>query len=127
MPRIPLRRSFDIIKLAYHGCNNRPFFHIVLLKNISKRNAPPIEMLGTYDPMPNMFNEKLVSLDVDRIKFHLASGAALSKPVEKLLGLSGLLPVHPMSYITAKRNRQKQEAQAESQAQPAEDGKSEES
>lgn len=116
MPRIPLRRTFEIIKLAYHGCNNRPFFHIVLLKNISKRNAPPIEMLGTYDPMPNMYNEKLVSLDIDRIKFHLGNGAELSKPVEKLLGLSGLLPVHPMSYMTAKRNRQKLEAQ--DQAEP---------
>ncbi|GFS06338.1 28S ribosomal protein S16 [Elysia marginata] len=116
MPRIPLRKSFDIIKLAYHGCNNRPFFHIVLLKNISKRNAPPMEMLGTYDPMPNIYNEKLVSLDIDRIKFHLASGVSLSKPVEKLLGLSGLLPVHPMSYMTAKRNRQKLEEQAESEA-----------
>lgn len=26
-------------------------------------------------------------------------------------GLSGLLPVHPMSYITAKRNRKKLEAE----------------
>ncbi|GFO02566.1 mitochondrial ribosomal protein s16 [Plakobranchus ocellatus] len=72
-------------------------------------------MLGTYDPMPNIFNEKLVSLDIDRLKVHLANGVALSKPVEKLLGLSGLLPVHPMSYITAKRNRQKLEAEASSQ------------
>ncbi|XP_055878414.1 28S ribosomal protein S16, mitochondrial-like isoform X1 [Biomphalaria glabrata] len=101
------RKTFDIIKLALHGCTNRPFYHIVLLKNISPRDAPPVEQLGTYDPMPNIFNEKIVSLDVDRIKFHLANGVALSRPVEKLLGLSGMLPVHPVSYLTAMRNKRK--------------------
>lgn len=87
MPRVPGKKVFNIIKLAYHGCSNRPFFHIVLLQNISDRDAPPLEQLGTYDPMPNIFNEKLVSLDTDRIMFHLAHGVALSKPVEKLLGM----------------------------------------
>ncbi|KAH9520161.1 37S ribosomal protein S16, mitochondrial [Bulinus truncatus] len=101
------RKTFELIKLALHGCTNRPFYHIVLLKNISDRDAPPAEQLGTYDPMPNIFNEKIVSLDVERIKFHLANGVALSKPVEKLLGLGGVLPVHPVSYLAAMRNQKK--------------------
>merc|ERR1711962_1304217 len=54
--------------------------------------------------MPNIHNEKLVSLDVERIKYHLANDAEMSDTVSKLFGLAGLLPVHPMSYITAKTN-----------------------
>ncbi|XP_035826342.1 28S ribosomal protein S16, mitochondrial [Aplysia californica] len=110
MPRLPQRKSFDIIRLALHGCTNRPFYHIVLTKNTRPRDAPPFEQLGTFDSMPNIHNEKLVSLDIERIKYHLANNVALSKPVEKLLGLGGLLPVFPMSYTIAKRNRKKMEA-----------------
>jgi small subunit ribosomal protein S16 len=45
-----------------------------------------------------------------RIKYWLGSGAKTSKSVEQLLGLCGFFPVHPMTYITAKRNRVKAEA-----------------
>ncbi|CAL1526126.1 unnamed protein product [Lymnaea stagnalis] len=114
MPRL-ISKTFDIIKLALHGCTNRPFYHIVLLTNKSPRDAKPAEQLGTYDPMPNIYNEKVVSLDVERIKFHLANGVAMSKPVEKLLGLSGLLPVHPVSYLAAMRNRKKLQDKVEEQ------------
>lgn len=91
MPRLPTAKTFSIIKLALHGCSNRPFYHIVLLNNTSDRDATPFEQLGTYDPMPNMFNEKIVSLDIERIKFHLANGVAMSKPVENLLGNSNII------------------------------------
>ncbi|CAG5132006.1 unnamed protein product [Candidula unifasciata] len=116
MPRVG-PKVFQIIKFAYHGCTNRQFFHIVLLDNKSPLNATPYEQLGTFDPLPNIYNEKLVSLDVERIKYHIAQGVALSRPVEKLLGLAGLLPVHPMSYITAKRNRKKLQAEAAAQSE----------
>ncbi|BFY97195.1 hypothetical protein BsWGS_00235 [Bradybaena similaris] len=116
MPRVG-PKVYQIIKLAYHGCANRPFFHIVLLNNTSPRDAPPFEQLGTYDPLPNIYNEKLVSLDVERIKYHIAKGVVFSKPVELLLGLSGLLPVHPMSYITAKRNKKKLQEAAAAQSE----------
>uniref|UniRef100_A0A0B6YYU2 Small ribosomal subunit protein bS16m n=1 Tax=Arion vulgaris TaxID=1028688 RepID=A0A0B6YYU2_9EUPU len=111
MPRFN-QHIHNVIRLAYHGCTNRPFFHIVLLNNNADRDAQPLEQLGTYDHMPNVYNERLVSFDVERIKYHLAQGVAVSKPVEKLLGLSGLLPVHPMNYIEAQRNRKKIQAAA---------------
>lgn len=49
---------------------------------------PVIEQLGSYDPMPNQHNEKLVSLNLERIYYWLGKGAVASKPVEELLGKS---------------------------------------
>ncbi|XP_066591648.1 small ribosomal subunit protein bS16m isoform X2 [Prorops nasuta] len=72
---------------------------------------PPIEQLGSYDPIPNKFDEKLVSLNLERIHYWMGRGAALSEPLERLLGLSGFLPMHPTVFIRAWRNRRKQEQQ----------------
>lgn len=67
---------------------------------------PPIEQLGTYDPIPNTNNEKLVSLNFERIQYWIAKGAHMSTPVAELLGLCGFYPKHPRSYMTAWRNRE---------------------
>ncbi|XP_070543289.1 small ribosomal subunit protein bS16m-like [Ptychodera flava] len=102
------------IRLALHGCTNRPFFHIVVMPHIHPRNYPPREQIGTYDPMPNKHNEQLVAINFERLKYWMAQGAILTKPVAKLIGLSGFLPVHPMSYVDARRARMQAEKQAES-------------
>jgi len=51
------------------------------------RNSRAIEQLGTFDPMPNKHDEKLVALNFDRLKFWIAHGAELTQPVGKLLGM----------------------------------------
>ncbi|KAL8600412.1 37S ribosomal protein S16, mitochondrial [Nucella lapillus] len=107
MPRMAPKVSQLMIRLALHGCNNRPFYQLVLMPGRAHRNAVPLEQLGTYDPMPNGHREKLVAVNFERLKYWLASGAHCSKPVESLLGLSGFLPIHPMSGVTAERNRRK--------------------
>ncbi|XP_047539519.1 uncharacterized protein LOC125072843 isoform X1 [Vanessa atalanta] len=68
-------------------------------------SLPVIEQLGSYDPMPNMDNEKLVALNLERIKYWLGHGAHVTPPVAELLGLAGFFPIHPRSYMTAWRNR----------------------
>lgn len=68
---------------------------------------PVIEQLGSYDPQANEHNEKLCALNLERIAFWIGRGALISKPVEELLGLSGLLPIHPRTYMTAWRNRRR--------------------
>ena len=64
-----------------------------------------IEQLGTYDPIVNTHGEKLVSLNIERICYYLAQGIRLEPPVSQLLGLAGLLPQNPTTYMTAWRNR----------------------
>ncbi|XP_026465414.1 probable 28S ribosomal protein S16, mitochondrial [Ctenocephalides felis] len=97
--------SAKIIRFARHGCTNRPFFHIVVTERRRDQHQPVIEQVGTYDPLPNQYNEKLVSFNFERIRYWLGSGAHLSEPVAELLGLSGYYPIHPRTYMTAWRNR----------------------
>ena len=75
-----------IIRLARFGCTNRPFFRLVVTQKYRASQGPVIEQVGSFDPMPNKNNEKLVALNIDRIKMYLAYGADMSKPAAKLLG-----------------------------------------
>ena len=64
-----------------------------------------IEQLGTYDPIVNAHGEKLVSLNIERINYYISQGVKLETPVAQLLGLAGLLPQSPSTYVIAWRNR----------------------
>lgn len=44
-------------------------------------------------------------MNVERIRYWLGKGAHLSVPAAELFGISGLLPIHPRTYMTAWRNR----------------------
>ncbi|KAG6443509.1 probable 28S ribosomal protein S16, mitochondrial [Manduca sexta] len=111
------------IRLIRHGCTNRPFYHISVIHRKRPNSLPVIEQLGSYDPMPNINNEKLVALNFERLKYWLGKGAHVTNPVGELLGLAGFFPIHPRSYMTAWRNRQterenlaKQEAENQEKA-----------
>lgn len=81
---------------------------------------PVIEQVGTYEPIPNKFNQQMVSFNYERIRHWLGSGAHLSRPVAELLGLSGLLPVYPKTYQQAWRNRKQAKEEAELAAKASE-------
>ncbi|KAF2904045.1 hypothetical protein ILUMI_02142 [Ignelater luminosus] len=104
--------SAKIIRFVRKGCTNRPFFHIVVAERRIEQQGPAIEQLGTFDPMPNEQDEKLVSLNFERIRYWIGNGADTSKSVRRLLGLAGFYPVHPTSYITASKNRRTEEEAA---------------
>lgn len=53
----------------------------------------------------NKYGERLVALNVERIRHWIGTGAHISKPSAELLGIAGLLPVHPKTLMTARRNR----------------------
>ncbi|RMX45819.1 hypothetical protein pdam_00015608 [Pocillopora damicornis] len=99
-------KTIVTLRFALYGCKNRPFFHIVATNRKRPRNYGALEQVGTYDPLPNTRNEKLVSLNMDRIRYWLSVGARPSRPVAILLGLAGILPPHPRSLVTAARNRE---------------------
>uniref|UniRef100_A0A7E4VDX7 Small ribosomal subunit protein bS16m n=1 Tax=Panagrellus redivivus TaxID=6233 RepID=A0A7E4VDX7_PANRE len=98
------------IGLALMGCTNRPFYHICVFpdRSLGRRHEGNIvEQLGTFDPLPNVRNEKLVSMNIGRLKYWIGVREAhISVPVLELLGLSGLFPVHPKTYIRARDARQ---------------------
>lgn len=102
------------IRFVRHGCTNREFFHIVIadvrisqnilffcivpersctilliviyLQRKKEQFQPVVEQVGTFDPMPNTNDEKLLSLNFERIRYWLGRGAEPSKPVAELLG-----------------------------------------
>lgn len=80
--------------------------YVCLFQRRKNQHQPVIEQVGTYDPMPNEHNERLVSFNFERIRYWLGKGAFLSTPAAELLGIAGLLPIHPRTYMTAWRNRQ---------------------
>ncbi|XP_037090613.1 probable 28S ribosomal protein S16, mitochondrial [Pollicipes pollicipes] len=110
-----MNRAALAIRLGYHGCANRPFFHIQLQKKHHARAhaSPVLEQLGVYDPMPNINNERLLSINFERLQHWLGQrkSVEVTLPVQQLLGLVGFFPVHPRSYIQAWRKRREQEAE----------------
>ncbi|KAL8963839.1 MAG: hypothetical protein Q9183_004913, partial [Haloplaca sp. 2 TL-2023] len=40
------------IRLARFGRRNAPFYNIVVAQARTARNSKPLEVLGTYDPIP---------------------------------------------------------------------------
>ncbi|XP_029286558.1 small ribosomal subunit protein bS16m [Cottoperca gobio] len=104
--------------LAGHKQANRPFYRIVAAYNKRARDGKYLEQVGSYDPLSNIYGEKLVSFNFDRIKFWIGCGAHTTKPVAKLLGLAGFFPLHPMTITEGERQR----AQTKLTATGTEDG-----
>ncbi|XP_030319620.1 28S ribosomal protein S16, mitochondrial [Calypte anna] len=102
------RGGHVVIRFALGGCANRPFYRIVAAHNKRARDGKYLEQVGCLDPLPNAYGEKVVGLNLERLRYWLGCGAQLSRPAEKLLGLAGFLPLHPMTVTGAERLRQRQ-------------------
>ncbi len=83
---MPLFSNKLAIRFAKYGCTNRPFYHLVVIKANKGRNKPPLEQLGSFDPLTNVHGEKLVAFNYERIRYWIGKGAEPTKPVLKLLG-----------------------------------------
>jgi len=79
-----------VIGLARYGCANRPFYHIAAMHGrvIPKRPVDErvIEQIGSFDPLPNKHNEKLVAINYERLRYWLSKNAKPSHAIAQLLG-----------------------------------------
>jgi len=84
-----VRKAF-VIGLARYGCANRPFYHIAIMKRkvVAKRPVDErvIEQIGSFDPLPNKHNEKMVAINYERLRYWMAQNASPSLRVAELLG-----------------------------------------
>ncbi|KAI0981349.1 hypothetical protein GJ496_001030 [Pomphorhynchus laevis] len=101
------------------GCANRPFYLLVIHRQREDKGDEYTEQLGSYDPLPNRYGELLIGFNIDRIRYWLGKGAEPTKSVRELLGLAGILPVFPRSYLTAYRNRLNKQDSKEDIEEPA--------
>ncbi|CAB4254390.1 similar to Saccharomyces cerevisiae YPL013C MRPS16 Mitochondrial ribosomal protein of the small subunit [Maudiozyma barnettii] len=89
------------IRLARFGRTNNPVYNIVVANARRARDAKPLEVLGTYNPIPQlitvkqkkrgMIPEKKVNLDFGRTQYWIGVGAQPSDSVTKLLKKCGIL------------------------------------
>ncbi len=76
------------IRLQRHGKKGKPFYHIVVADQRSKRDGRFIEKLGTYNPIPN---PALINLDVDKAVDWLMKGAQPSDTARAILSYKGAM------------------------------------
>ncbi|PGH13525.1 ribosomal protein S16 [Polytolypa hystricis UAMH7299] len=95
------------IRLARFGRKHQPFYNIVVSQARSARDSKPIEVIGTYNPVPQIPTRlveeeatkvrpfKNIVLDRSRAKYWLGVGAQPSEPVWRMLSLIGLVAPKP--------------------------------
>ena len=116
------------VRLSRGGGKKRPYYHIVVVDQKSKRDGKCIERIGSYDP--NLENEKRITLKQDRLEYWLNQGAQMSDRV-KLLQKYSLDPdnLEKRSKFKSElleKNRIKKQKAKESEEAPAEEAKAEE-
>ncbi|SCU78676.1 LADA_0A06854g1_1 [Lachancea dasiensis] len=89
------------IRLARFGRKHAPLYNIVVANAHKARDKTPIEVLGTYNPVPQPLTRreikegviptKDVKLDFGRTQYWIGVGAQPSETVTKLLIKSGIV------------------------------------
>lgn len=70
------------IRLSRQGTNKKPFYRVVLLEKSAARNGRSLEILGTYNPVPN---PAIIELNRERIDYWIARGAQPSSTISNLM------------------------------------------
>ncbi|EEH53161.1 uncharacterized protein MICPUCDRAFT_8921, partial [Micromonas pusilla CCMP1545] len=83
------------IRLARRGHRNMPFYRIHVADARAPRDGKHLEIVGHYDPLPELDGNKHLSLKIERIKYWLSVGAQPSDTVARLLGQAGIIPPRP--------------------------------
>ena len=76
------------IRLARHGAKKRPIYRVVVADSESPRDGRFLEMVGTYNPLPN---PATVSLKKERVQYWIEQGAIPTDTVKSLLKKEGLV------------------------------------
>lgn len=82
-----------VIRLSRRGRRNRPAYRVGVFDARTRRDGPPIEYVGHYDPLVED-DEKKFTLDEERIRHWLGQGARVSETVRSFCRQRGIeLPV----------------------------------
>ena len=78
-----------VIRLSRKGRKNRPHYRVGVFDRRTRRDGPPIEHLGHYDPLIED-NDKKFEINEDRIRYWLSVGADVSDTVKSFLRKRGI-------------------------------------
>lgn len=96
-----------VIRLSRQGRKNRPHYRVGVFDRRTRRDGPPIEHLGHYDPLVEN-DEQKVTLDEERIRYWLSQGADVSETVASFLRKKGI--DRPAKAKAKKNKRRKKQA-----------------
>lgn len=74
------------IRLARHGAHKKPYYRIVIADNESPRDGRFIEIVGTYNPLPDPAK---VTFKEERVRHWIDNGAIPTDTVRNLLRREG--------------------------------------
>lgn len=74
------------IRLARHGAKKRPFYRIVVADGECPRDGRFVEIVGTYNPLPDPAD---VTIKQERVKHWMDQGAIPTDTVRSLLKKEG--------------------------------------
>ena len=106
------------LRLARAGQKHRPFYRIVAMQTRKRRDAQPLERLGTYDPLPDRWGQKHIALNTKRIEHWIMRGAQPTEPVMKILSWAQVLPPYPRRGLPAQTSLQGGEPAPSEQEDP---------
>jgi len=75
------------IRLTRLGSKKRPFYRVIVADSRVRRDGPFLEILGTYNPLPNPSE---IKINADRAKHWLGLGAQPTSTAKKLLKIAGV-------------------------------------
>lgn len=76
------------IRLARHGAKKRPFYRIVVADGESPRDGKFLEIVGTYNPLPDPAE---ITLKPERVCYWIDHGAIPTDTVNNIFKKEGVL------------------------------------
>jgi len=70
------------IRLSRFGTKKKPFYRVMVMEKSGARDGRSLELLGTYNPVPN---PAPIELDLERLRHWVSKGAQPSKTVSELI------------------------------------------
>jgi len=86
------------LRFSRGGSKKNPYFRLVATDSRSPRDSNFIEKLGTYNPLLAKDNAKRFSVDAERVKYWLSTGAQPSETAARFLRAVGVITTAP-TYI----------------------------
>ena len=90
------------LRFSRGGSKKSPYFRLVATDSRSPRDSKFIEKLGTYNPLLAKTDAKRFTVNAERIKYWLSTGAQPSETVARFLRAAGIISTKPTFVPKAK-------------------------
>ncbi len=98
-----------VIRMSQKGRTNRPFFRVGVYDVRTRRDGPPVEYLGWYDPLAKD-DAKRFLVDGERVTFWFGRGAKVSPTVRSFLKRAQIaVPATPTTRVRRAKDAPRRE------------------